>query len=225
MSRIFFPAVNLKQVSEKYSTGAFSNKSWPVGNTSTDLVKDKSITIKPTLMYADTSKEQFIEFTNLGTKTMTMINHTVNYQGAYNRAVVKNKKVRCMYCLWEFDVCEEAPLGIPIAMQQLDDGRMSYYTVDIFCSFPCMLAECQVRHKSNDALYSCSINFIHQMWAGMTGKKSNELRPAPDKRLLNIFNGTMTYDQFRKNIGKYSSNTSISVLVPVLQYIEKDAVN
>lgn len=109
----------------------------------------------------------------------------------------------CMYCLKRIKT--SSGRGIPISCS---DGV--YKTVDIFCCYECMFAEAKRRSHTTNRIYGNSINLIRCMYFEETGR--NDLQPASDHRLLNVFNGPLTTEEFHKCHGKFPSNTNVAII-------------
>jgi len=78
----------------------------------------------------------------------------------------------------------------------------SYYETDgIFCSFNC----CQAwindnKHKSE---YDNSTYLLRKMYKDMTGNITDNIKPAPNWRLLSDYGGNLTIEEFRSNFTKF----------------------
>jgi hypothetical protein len=71
-----------------------------------------------------------------------------------------------------------------------------YYLTDgIFCSFNCILAF--INDQSFDNFYSESKMLLHTMYKTIVGKEIKKITPAPHWRLLKVFGGTFSIEEFR----------------------------
>lgn len=73
-----------------------------------------------------------------------------------------------------------------------------YITDGVFCSFNCVLAF--IESKPNDPFYQESYHLIHGMYEECVGKKFTQckLTPAPDWRLLRVYGGHLSIEEFRR---------------------------
>ena len=91
----------------------------------------------------------------------------------------------------------------------------SYYETDgVFCSFNC----CQAwindnKHKSE---YNDSTYLLRKMYKDMTGNITDNIKPAPNWRLLNSYGGNLTIEDFRNNFTKFDYIFHGTVLSNVL---------
>lgn len=92
-------------------------------------------------------------------------------------------EVNCMYCLR----ATTTPVGIPVRRH----GNC-YNMVDVFCGLRCAYAEVKCRR---DSIYVDSSTLLVDLWR-RAGNDAASFEPAPDRRLLKIFNGPMTWEQF-----------------------------
>lgn len=79
-----------------------------------------------------------------------------------------------------------------------------YYLTDgIFCSFNCIISF--IQDHSHDSFYSESKMLTYSMYREVVGKRVSKIKGAPHWRLLKIFGGPFTIDEFRKsfNIFEY----------------------
>lgn len=112
-----------------------------------------------------------------------------NYMNEYN----------CMYCLKK--ISEGTCRGIPI-IKKVEGGKLSYYTIDIFCSMECCDAE--VDRRRNNPIYVYSSQYIRELFSLITGKPEHEIKPSSDRRLLKVFNGPLTLDEFHSKATRYT---------------------
>ena len=72
-----------------------------------------------------------------------------------------------------------------------------YYLTDgIFCSFNCIIAF--VKDQAHDAFYNESKMLTYTMYREVVGKSASKIKGAPHWRLLKMFGGPFTIDDFRK---------------------------
>jgi len=104
---------------------------------------------------------------------------------------------------------------------KIDDNTLtwsknkSYYETDgIFCSFNC----CQAwindnKHKSE---YNDSTYLLRKMYKDMTGNITDNIKPAPNWRLLTSYGGNLSVEDFRTNFTKFDYIFHGTVLSNVL---------
>ena len=77
-----------------------------------------------------------------------------------------------------------------------------YYLTDgIFCSFNCIIAF--VNDQSHDAFYNESKMLTYSMYREVVGKTATKIKSAPHWRLLKMFGGPFTIDDFRKSFNLF----------------------
>lgn len=105
-------------------------------------------------------------------------------------------------------------------------NKSFYFTDGVFCSFNCILAYIKEnRHKS---IYNNSEHLVVKMYYDIHGTILQNASIAPDWRLLDIFGGYLTIEQFRNNFEKikyeqvYTLNKVVPIFVPLIYgYKEK----
>jgi len=124
----------------------------------------------------------------------------------------------CMYCLKPFEDLENKSeiMGIPIR-RTLVKEVVHYHMVDIFCCMRCMYAE--YKRRQGNQLYSQSMQLISEIYQKYSGKDPSMLQPSSDPRLLQIFNGPMTWDQYHENDEIYQEIPGNVFFVPTLEYL------
>lgn len=76
----------------------------------------------------------------------------------------------------------------------------NYFLTDgVFCSFNCVLAF--IQSKYYDSFYANSYNLLHCMYEQFIGKKMtmHKILPAPDWRLLKVYGGPLSIEEFRRS--------------------------
>lgn len=129
------------------------------------------------------------------------------------------KKYRCMYCLKKID---KNPLGLPILRQEIivnNEVCITFHMIDIFCTINCCLAEYPARR--NNQLYAHTMEYLGEICLKCTGKDIGEFKASSDKRLLKIYNGPMTWDEFHANNITYSEKPGNIFFLPVMEYLER----
>lgn len=81
----------------------------------------------------------------------------------------------------------------------------SYETDGAFCSFNCALAFAQENRLN--PLYSHSITLINRIYADVA-EKGSVLMPSPSWRLLEEYGGSLSIDEYRKNLHRISYEES-----------------
>lgn len=143
---------------------------------------------------------------------IAMINYKIYNNQQYSR-LDPSKRYNCMYCLRPI---EESPIGIPLRREKIEEITY-YHMIDVFCSVDCALAELLIR--ANNPHYASSSEYLTEVSLALTGKYP---RPASDKRLLEIFNGQMSWEEFHHDTERYSSKPSNMCFLPAAEMIEND---
>lgn len=107
----------------------------------------------------------------------------------HNNIVIGEKtKIACWWCSYNFD---NMPCYIP---EKYFDGI--YYVFGCFCSFNCALAYIL---KDDEYKLQNRISLIKKMYKELYNQ-NNELFPSPQKELLEKYGGTVTINEYRKNL-------------------------
>lgn len=99
----------------------------------------------------------------------------------------------CMYCLKPSKSTEF--IGIPVG-KTINNGEAVYTTIDAFCSYACTNAE--LAERQQNLLYTNSEFLLFEMFEIETGKSYSEMPKSEDRRMLQIFNGNLTYERFHQ---------------------------
>lgn len=128
-------------------------------------------------------------------------------------------------CHWCKHACPYSPIGCPI---KYSEKSKEHYLVDgIFCSFNCCLSH--INDNSHKSLYDNSIFLLHKMYKDLNSKEI-QINPASDWRLLKIFGGHLTIDEFRNNFKTYSYKntdnyiTSLPQQLPISWIYEENVI-
>lgn len=132
----------------------------------------------------------------------------------------------CMHCLRSVDPNTAMPIIVAkdsgSHIKEKYGYDVLYHGIDIFCHFSCVLAELRKRLCYGNHIYDHSILYLCEYYERATGLPFSELKPAPDNRLLKIFNGPMDYDEFHSGL-KYSNKPENVYFLVCNQALEKDA--
>lgn len=126
-----------------------------------------------------------------------------------------NGKLRCMYTL---EPIQDFPVGIPIAKRVV--GEIStYYCVDLFATFNDAYAELKnrLRDRAHKETYSLSEGLLKELFAMYYPGET--LVASLDNKLLEIFNGPMTIDEFRQKAFTITKMDQKYLLVPSINLI------
>jgi hypothetical protein len=118
----------------------------------------------------------------------------------------EHKNVCCFWCCHNIDY---KVFGMPINYDSINDTYILHGT---FCSLQCANAYNFATHNGCDKVWE--INSMIQMLAKRYGINYN-IRPAPSRYLLKMFNGYLTIDEFRK-LHKNNETTHVLNLPPMI---------
>jgi len=122
-----------------------------------------------------------------------IINDTdTNKEYSSNNEYTDNITNTCNNCYWCCHKINNRTYGMPYKYNVKSD---TYILFGNFCSLECANAYNFSTHCGSDKVWE--INSLIQMLSKHFGVL-NPVRPAPSRLLLNIFNGPMTIDEFRK---------------------------
>ena len=212
-SRVYLRGVDLPTLTNQYLEGNFVKLTTPLPIDVSSLEEQPSnvVTINNKL-----TKLSY-EFDPGCGRTFVCVGYKVCDKGGGYAVLNPNQESSCMYCLRKID---KNPMGIPIRREQRD-GKIYYHMIDIFCVFECIVAE--IQRRINNSLYSQSMEYASELFTLCTGKDASKLRSASDHRLLKIYNGPMTWEEFHTNTTKYMEKPSNIYFLPVIEYLEQDS--
>lgn len=130
--------------------------------------------------------------------------------------LITDPNVYCWYCCHP---CGRPPLHLP---HRYNDKTNTFHVAGAYCSFSCMAAEI----RDTPSIYPRSL-YLESMRRQMQGRKMQRTLPAPCKKVLQIFGGWMTIEEFR-NItetqdkeGAYTLQIMPPKYVPMREILEK----
>ncbi len=206
---VYMRGINLSDISTRYINNEFKGLDKPL-NVDKSKIEKK---LNPLVVeYTQQLSQSKLE-TNLGTDKMHIcICYLIDEYGRYNPA--GDKQYDCMNCL---DVVGPNGFGIPIKREEANN-KCYYHTIDIFCCFECILYT--IKKRQSSMIYSNSEVFLREIYQRWTGNKYDNLEPASDHRLLQVFNGQLTHEQYHKH-DKYHTKPGNIIFLPVVECIEK----
>lgn len=208
-TRVYLRGVDLADLTERYLNNEFVTLSEPLP-VDISILKEKPQNI---VTVADTNTLPSYQL-DLGTgQSFACIGYKVYDRSGRYAALDPYKEYNCMYCLRKI---KEKPLGIPIRREERD-GKIFYHMVDIFCSFNCILAE--YRRRINNCIYSQSMTYLSEIYFKCTGRDISEVKPASDQRLLKIFNGPLSWDDYHTGTVTYTEKPGNMYFIPTVEYI------
>jgi len=212
-SCVYLKGVDLSALVERYLRGEFITLTTPLP------VDISSLEEQPTSVITvnDKSSKISYEFDPCCGRNFMCIGYKVLEKNGQYAVLDPNQVYNCMNCLIKI---EKNPLGIPIRREQ-KNGKIYYHMIDIFCSFECVVSE--LRKRLNNTLYSNSMCYISELYTLCTGKDASTLYPASDHRLLKIFNGPLTWEEYHRKTTRYSEKPGNVIFLPVVEYLEQDS--
>ena len=210
--RVYFRGVDLAYLAERYLKGEFINLTnpLPVDTSVLNESPQKIVTIK------DTTNTVSYQLDIGGGQSFACIGYKVKDKDGRYAFLDPQKEYRCMYCL---RTIKKNPLGIPIRREEKSSGILYYHMVDTFCTINCALAELQ-RRLSN-CIYSQSMILLAEIHHKCTGEDISKMKPSSDQRLLEIFNGPMSWDEFHSNTMTYAEKPGNMFFLPVRECLEQ----
>lgn len=203
---IYFRGLDLNSLLERYRSGEISKITTPL-----PVIWEK-VDQKPSVLL-DSTKEKITYEVDLGIgRSFAFIGMKVYHKGGHQPLDCK-EAYNCMYCLRKID---GNPIGIPLRRREID-GKIYYHMIDVFCSFDCCYAELKLRLDNQS--YNQSVEYLSEICHQLTGKM---LKPAKDWRLLKIFNGDLTWEEFHQGSVRYTHKTGHMCFLPTGEYIEQD---
>jgi|SRR5579875_364748 len=208
-SVVYFKGIDFIDLVKKYLNGDFKEITSPLP------VDIELINEKPKSIITMKQKSSFEYNFGIGTNFALIGYKAYGKDGKYAE-INPNKVYNCMYCLRPI---KENPIGIPIHKEEKGEKKI-YHMIDIFCSFECCYAE--YINRLHNTIYAYSYIYLCEIFSLVTGKNSSELKPAKDKRLLQIFNGDVTWEEYHNNTTQYREKVGNLYFLPVTEYIEAD---
>lgn len=218
-TRVYLRGVDLVKLVERYLQGEFISLSTPLvvdPRRFTDLTTSAQSIV--TVRGDNKAKSYQIEvspgevFSCIGYK----VYDADGRYGVFDPALIHN--FRCMFCLRKVGKSPEV-MGIPIR-RTLKVDKTYYHMVDVFCRMRCVYGE--LRRRVNNPLYSHSIEYLAEIFTKWTGRDFSELKPSSDPRLLKIFNGPMSWEEYHADSMTFSERPGNIYFVPIIEYLEQD---
>lgn len=207
-TRVYLRGVDLVALTDQYLNNEFINLVEPL-SVDVSVLDEKQHNI---ITVADNNSPSYQ--LDLGTgQNFACIGYKIYDKSGKYGVLDPHKEYNCMYCLRKI---KEKPIGIPIRREEKDD-KIIYHMIDIFCTFNCQLAE--LRRRINNCIYSHSMVYLAEIYWMCTRKDISELKPASDQRLLKIFNGPLTWNEYHANTVTYIEKPGNIYFIPAIEYI------
>lgn len=213
-TRVYLRVVDLSALTDRYLNGEFTNL-----NRLIEVDPTPVVSMKPILQQKIVHRDHHLDvgagqlFSCLGYKVHDNNGNYTCVPGLY-----ETSEYNCMYCLTRIN---QKSLGIPLHRTE-ENGKIFYHCIDIFCSFECTYAE--ILSRRNNTLYVDSLVYLAEIYHLMTGKDITGLKPASDKRMLKIFNGKLSPEEFHSDTVKFPTRPGNVFFLPVMEYLEQDAL-
>lgn len=166
-------------------------------------------------------KEDFIFKLNRKSHKFSIVNKTLlqkNGSPMYEKNSGSN--MRCMYTL-EIIPEDISPIGIPI-QKKIVGKEIIFHCIDVFGSFNAAYSELLKRRESlkDKMWYKNSEKYLKEIFS--EHYPNEKLIPLPDQRLLKIFNGELTFEEFNKSAKKYKNAVNKYICLPMIQQLQFD---
>lgn len=217
----YLRGIDLVDLAQKYVQGQFTQMTTTLSvstNTTVNTSQVISVTPKSTLAARNH------EFTNESGRSFMYIGYQIKDGGKYGE-ISPGQPANCMNCLKKVD--PKHARGIPISKDSGSHIKRSYgvdtiyHCIDIFCWYRCAKTELRKRLRYSNNIYAYSMVYMAEMYESDEGKTFSDLEPAPDNRLLKIFNGPMDYEEYHGDL-KYSAKPENIYYLAVVQSLERD---
>jgi hypothetical protein len=207
-SQVYLRGVDFSVLLEKYLNGDFTNLTTPLSVESSNQKSQSVMTIKENTIDMSYQFDLGVgqNFACIGYKV-------IDKDGAYG-VYSPNKEYNCMYCLRKI---KQKPIGIPVRREE-KNHKIYFHMADIFCTFNCCKAETKKRQQN--ALYSQSLVYLAEIYNKCTGKDFSNLK-STDQRLLKIFNGPMSWEEFHSDTVTYSEKPGNVYFLPIVEFLEQ----
>jgi hypothetical protein len=117
----------------------------------------------------------------------------------------------CLNCMCTFS---DTPTGIPISIYY-DENRtkLVFITQGNTCSFECahryIRDKTETCRKNKDPVLENSLQYLGLMYKKIYGEENKLPEPAPDFRLLEMFGGTCTHDEYKSKTHRFKQIPSV----------------
>ncbi len=213
---IYFRGLDLGQIVSKFILRGYANmttscftKKEIVPSESKALVKTSEIDHPKTYVSSLPDGRNYIR-----------LGYIVSDKDGFYKPIDPSLCYNCMYCLRRILPTDKYH-GLPIH-KTVEGEKTAYHEIDIFCTWNCACAEYNSRCKNT--LYEYTYSYMKEVFRLSTGKPESELRPASDRRCLQIFNGPQSWDEFHKSSVKFVEKPLNVFYFPILYYISADAI-
>ena len=207
--RLYFRGVDVEDITHKYLNGEYAN-----------LVSQGTVVItkpeEPVVSASQPAIRAQFEYYLTPTCKVAFIGYKPYESDGRYVITNPNKKYNCMYCLRKI---EDKPLGIPIH-REATVNKLYFHLIDVFCCFECTYAEYMSRRSNT--IYSNSFGYLSEMYELITKKSRSTLHPASDRRLLEIFNGAVPWEEFHMLTTTYSTKPPYIYSLPVSESLDPD---
>lgn len=215
------PGLDVKKVNDLYEKGYYNEVLIPrIG----DRDEDSTLEDEDENGEEKVAKSTVLNIReNTGSQLSFLSTNIVPYSQYMKQKPEDSKKSRCMRCFRKFDWI---PLGIPVAIEtsyRVDGEEYDrVYCRGSYCGFRCMYAKilelgrgCE-RHQHE---YMTSESIMWMMFEEMYPELSrSDLEPSLDISNLEIFNGTMSYEEYFSNDYRYIKIPGMLLLPETSKY-------
>lgn len=162
-----------------------------------DLSMDNSLlSAMPEEIKQEELKTEQIEYKiiNKDKPIIKKINNILLDFKSFNNKKFMSTNVCCWHCCHKF---ENMPCGIPISYEE-----ELFNVKGIFCSFNCALTYNYDSNETENVIQERE-SLLYLLYKKIHNVKKIELNYAPEKETLQMFGGTLTIEEFRKNNNIY----------------------
>lgn len=166
-------------------------------------------------------KEDFIFKLDKKQRRYSIVNKTLIHKNGESRYEKNSRNnLRCMYTL-EIIPPDVTPIGIPI-QKKIVGKEIIFHCIDVFGSFNAAYSELLRRRDSvkDKIWYKNSEKYLKEIFSEHYPKE--KLLPLPDQRLLKIFNGDLSIEEFNKSVKKYKNAVNKYICLPMIQQLQFD---
>ena len=215
MSKIYLRGVDFLDLFERYLKSEFVNLSEPLKVDSSLIEHSKQDILT---VHNDTTHKPYMLDIGAGQSFICLGYKLYENNGKYGHLDPEMiDEYNCMYCLMPLENLEDTSeiMGIPVK-REIHGDNYCYHMIDIFCSMRCMYRE--YKNRRSNKLYSQSELLISEIYTKYSGNDASKLKAASDHRLLEIFNGVMTWEEYHADTQIYERPGNV-YFVPVIEYL------
>lgn len=209
-----FKGIDPKAITKKYFEGKYNDSEIP-----STQIKLRDVFHVTTPSYGTSPEEPRYQFRDKNNASVVVVTTNSKEYDLYKRAKQFDDKERvCPWCLRKYD-CEPSLVATRHKQKEIKGSVYDFFwTTNVFCCSPSCALAWHKRETGCDPLFKATYKDTELMYRLMfPGKR---IRQAPQWRLLETNEGSMTEEEFDKNKYVYERTSNIITLPSKEEYIQ-----